>query len=139
MKKGSCNAAMCGASYLRWFLGGYFLLAGLNMLSNYSGMVDFMLSSAGKPGLEALQPLTDVVAMAVAYSWPIVKTLVGLSFLTKFKKCIATNVLMVYLFMLFMGHMLAGDMGPATLVFVVVLGVVAMKGLGAMGSMCEKK
>ncbi len=139
MKKGTCDP-MAGAAWMMCkFLGAYLLIAGLNMLLNYQGSVDFMMAAAGKPGMAALHPLSDVLTMAVAYSWPIVKPLIGLSFLLCMKKCWATMALYVYLLFFLLGHMMAGDMTGGTFVMVTTLFLSCMMAYGGMSGSCDQK
>lgn len=96
---------------------------GLKMLVAYTGSVDWLMSTSDGSEWGALAPVASIVTMIVAYTWPIVKPLLGLSYLTKFQKCLATHLLYVYLFLFFIAHMALGDMSAATfdLAFVIVV------------------
>lgn len=101
---------------------------GLKMLVAYTGSVAWLMGTSDGTEWGALAPVTGVVGMIVAYTWPIVKPLLGLSYLTKYQKCLASHVLMVYLFIFFMAHMALGDMGAATfdLAFVILVALQKM-------------
>jgi len=113
------------------FVGAYLLIAGLNMLSNYTGTVEFMLSMAGKPSMAALAPVSDLVSQLVAYTWPIVKPLLGLALLMNFRRCQAIQVLLVYLLLFLLGQLMAGDMTGGTFTLLFAFFVCSMKAYGS--------
>jgi hypothetical protein len=132
-------------SYAGWsmakFLGVIMLGLGLNMLFTYTGSAAYMMGVAGKMSTTfgSLWPIVEVFSNIVAYTWPIVATLIGLSYLTCYKKCIASCVFLCYLALFSLAHLWTGDMTGAIWDVLVALFVCVMKGMHGMGMMCEMK
>ena len=103
MKKG--DNCVSGASWmLTKFLGAFMLLMGLKMLMDYQGMVGIMMGVGGNVDLGAVTPLGDLIAQLIAYTWPVVSTLIGISLLTSYRSCLAKMVFVVYLLFFALAH-----------------------------------
>jgi len=135
MKKGKhcCNPIEYASLLMRYFLGALLLVLGVGMLVSYTATVDFMMSVADKSTY-----IPQILAQIVAYTWPVLATLIGLSLLTKFFKHWAILALVVYLLVFTIAHLWAGDQIGAIwdVMFVMYLGI--MKGLHGMSCTCEK-
>ncbi len=132
MKDSTCNEVSGAAWMMRMFLGGYLLVMGLTMLLGYQGSVDYLMNASGNPQLGMLMPVKNVVAMLVAYSWPVVKPLIGLSLLTGIKKFWSLTALYVYLLLFLLSHMMASDVSGASFVLLMVLFVSCMMAFSGM-------
>jgi len=138
--KGNCNPV----TYVSWmmckFLGALLLALGINMLFTYTGSVNYMMGVANNmPFTGMVGTAAEIVSQVVAWSWPVVATLVGLSLLTCFRKCWATTVLVAYLFLFVLSKLWTGDIPGATWDLLVVIYVMMMTAYCGMGMMCEKK
>lgn len=88
---------------------------------------------------QAMVPyLHNNLLMLVGYTWPVVATLIGLSYLFCFKKCWATKLIYLYMLIFVLGHMWAGNLVGATWALAVALFVAVTKVASSVGMvMCE--
>jgi hypothetical protein len=136
--KSGCSPMGYPGKMMAKFLGILMLGMGVNMLLNYTGSVNYMMGIAGKMSLGSLMPLANFVSSIISWTWPVVATLIGLSYLTHFKRCIASCVLMCYLVLFALCHIWTGDIAGATWDVVVALFVSVMRAFHVMmGKMCE--
>lgn len=122
MKKGEYSGLAVSSWMLSKFLGVFLLLVGIKMLMDYSGSVSFMMAVSDAVQFGALTPLTDLLGQLVAYTWPIVAGLIGLSLLACYKKCWAISIFMLYLLLFALAHLWTGDITGASfdLLFVII-------------------
>lgn len=137
--KSSMSMRCCPSWPMKIFIGLFFLLSGVAMLMNYDAVVQMVMAEGAKA--QAMVPyLHNNLLMAIGYSWPVVATLIGLSYLFCFKKCWATKLIYLYMLIFVLGHMWAGNLLGATWALAVVIMVSVTKCASAMGMMmCEMK
>ncbi|MGE3279296.1 MAG: hypothetical protein AB7J40_05980 [Candidatus Altimarinota bacterium] len=119
---------------MKKFVGAFFLLSGLAMLMNYQAVVQ-MVMAEGATARAMVPYLHDYLLMAVGYTWPVVATLIGLSYLFCFKKCWATKLIYIYMLIFVLGHMWAGNLVGATWALAVALFVAVTKVASSVGGM----
>jgi len=129
----------CTGRMMHKFLGVLMLGIGAYMLGHYTVTVNYMMGVGGKVDLGSLMPVANFISQIVAYTWPIVATLIGLSYLACFKRCLATCVFMCYLVIFATVHMWTGDMTGAIWDVLIALFVSVMKGVKSLEMMCEMK
>ena len=127
----------CPSHLMKKFIGLFFLASGLVMLMNYDAVVQMVMAEGAKA--QVMVPyLHDYLLMAVGYTWPVVATLIGLSYLFCFKKCWATALIYLYMLIFVLGHMWAGNLVGATWALAIVILVSVTKCVSSMGMMmCE--
>jgi hypothetical protein len=119
---------------MKMFIGLFFLLSGVVMLMNFEGIVAMVMAEGAKA--QVMVPyLHNTLLMAVGYSWPVVATLIGLSYLFCFKKCWATKLIYIYMLIFVLGHMWAGNLVGASWAMLIVLFVAVTKVASSVGGM----
>ena len=129
----------CTSWLMYKFMGVLMLALGGYMLGHYSSTVTYMMSVGAKLDVGMLVPIANLVSQLVSYTWPVFATLIGLSYLTCFKRCWATCVFMTFLLLFSIAHMWTGDMTGAIWDVLIALFVSVMKGVRTLEMMCDMK
>ena len=127
----SCPAA-CPPFLGFKFLGVLLLLMGLGMLYQYTTMVNTMLTATPQLGLGGFDVVVKYLGQLVAYTWPFLAALVGLSYLVDYKKCWASLFLMIYLALFTLAHVWGGQIAYATYDLLFAFFVFQVKSVNAM-------
>ena len=138
MKSSDKSMKCCPSWIMKKFIGLFFLAIGVVMLMNYQATLQMVMDEGARA--RAMVPfLHEYLIMVVGYAWPVVATLIGLSYLFCFKKCWATKLIYLFMLIFVLGHMWAGNMQLATWALLVAVFVSITKCASTMGMMCEMK